>query len=159
MHAGLRQGGRSWLLLCPRAPPARCASLTPHPARQASEYLFYQGHGGGEQAEDAPESLTRAQVVAAVTWLRSVGLSAEQVPAVITAHPTLLAYDVPTRLAPLGEYLGSLGVSGDRLATALVQRPSLLGLSVDKNMKLMVDYLLSTGTEKDKVIEYLLTTL
>lgn len=94
-----------------------------------------------------------------MTWLRSAGVPDAQVPSVIGAHPTLLAYDVDTRLKPLSEYLSELGVSGERLAVALVERPSLLGLNADKNMRTMVDYLLSTGKPLDECIELLLKSL
>ena len=94
-----------------------------------------------------------------VEWLRSAGVPPSQVPAVIGAHPTLLAYDVESRLRPLSDYLAELGVSGERLATALQERPSLLGLSADKNMRVMVDYLLSTGKPLDEVIGLLLKSL
>jgi hypothetical protein len=155
---------------------ARCCTVpTPCPpfSWQASEYLFYQslgaddsveegdeeGEEGQEVAASAKSDLTLAQVKGVVEWLRSAGVPPSQVPAVIGAHPTLLAYDVETRLAPLSDFLTELGVSGDQLATALQERPSILGLSADKNMRVMVDYLLSTGKPKDEVIGLLLKSL
>ena len=135
------------------------ATLPAHssPCTQASEYLFYESNSADGEA--GPEVLDREQVERVVTWLRSCGVPDAQIPAVLTSHPTLLAYDVATRLQPLSEYLSSLGVSGSRLATAIQQRPTLLGLSPSRQMKLMVDYLLSVDTPLDVVIERLLTTL
>ena len=133
----------------PTSPPLRF---------QASEYLFYQKHSEGAEEEDC-DTLTKEQVVTVVQWLRDAGVPPSQLPAVVSAHPTLLAYDVETRLKPLSDYLSELGVPGERLATALQERPSLLGLSANRNMRVMVDYLLSTGKPLDECIELLLRSL
>ena len=157
--------------------PAASRALT-RAAPQASEYLYYQANkwdpaappaapaaapaaadDGSDSDGDDESELTVARIDAVVAWMRGAGIPDASIPAVLTAYPAVLAFDVAERLEPLARYMAELGVNGAELASAIARRPSLLGLSVNRNIRLMVEYLQSTNTPQDKILEYLLTTL
>jgi hypothetical protein len=78
-------------------------------------------------------------------------------PQIISAHPAVLCYSVPDRLAPFWEYLASIGVPN--VAAAVVQRPSLLGLEADANLRKIVDYLTYVGTDADTIVKYIVKSI
>ena len=146
------------------APPAAPAAPAPAaaPAEAEDEGSADDGSDGSddEESREPDESeLTVARIDAVVAWMRSAGVPPASIPAVLTAYPAVLAFDVEGRLAPLANYMAELGVNGEQLANAIARRPSLLGLSVTKNLRLMVEYLKSMDTPQEKILEYLLTTL
>ena len=147
------------------APPAAPAAPAPAaaPAEVEDDVEGSGDDGSGSDDEEAREpdesELTVARIDAVVAWMRSAGVPPASIPAVLTAYPAVLAFDVEGRLAPLASYMAELGVNGEQLANAIARRPSLLGLSVTKNLRLMVEYLKSTDTPQEKILEYLLTTL
>ena len=66
--------------------------------------------------------------------MQGLGLSAENVAAVVTAHPPVLTYGVEGRLRPLVDFLAARGLPSEGLAAAFVRRPTLLGLSVQAQL-------------------------
>lgn len=92
-----------------------------------------------------------------VEFLLGNGVSKGDVVKVISGHPPVLSYSVPTRLAPFWKYLESVGV--DNIAETVVERPSLLGLDADQNLRKIVDYLQYIETPPEKIVEYLKRTI
>jgi len=145
----------------PAAPAAPASAAAP--AEEEDTGTADDGSDDGSDDEESREpdesELTVARIDAVVAWMRSAGVPPASIPAVLTAYPAVLAFDVEGRLEPLARYMAELGVNGEQLANAIARRPSLLGLSVTKNLRLMVEYLKSTETPQEKILEYLLTTL
>lgn len=105
-------------------------------------------------------------------YLRSVGLMDTQIAKVrnynisllllmclkmVSSHPSILGYNVETRLAPVFDFLESVGVTDP--SSTLSKRPSLFGLDVENNLKKIVDYLQENEYSPDKIVEWLETTL
>ena len=144
----------------PAAPAAPAPAAAPAEAEDAGSADDGSDGSDDEESREPDESeLTVARIDAVVAWMRSAGVPPASIPAVLTAYPAVLAFDVEGRLEPLARYMAELGVNGEQLANAIARRPSLLGLSVTKNLRLMVEYLQSTETPQEKILEYLLTTL
>lgn len=95
-----------------------------------------------------------------VEFLQSRDIREQQLGGLITNFPSVLAYDVETRLEPLFVYVEKeLGITGTEFAKEVQRRPSLLGLRADENLAKMVGYLESTGSTREEVVEYLMKTL
>ena len=95
-----------------------------------------------------------------VEFLQSRDIREQQLGGLITNFPSVLAYDVETRLEPLFVYVEKeLGITGTDFAKEVQRRPSLLGLRADENLAKMVGYLESTGSTREEVVEYLMKTL
>lgn len=123
---------------------------------KAAEWFEYENAKAGGDA-DAPFGVEEMSAV--VDFLEEQGVKKDDIGALVTRHPPVLAYSVERRLAPLFAYLGELGMDTDQVVENLTRRPNLLGLDPDQNMRRMVDYLMSNGSSQDEALEYLLKTL
>ena len=95
-----------------------------------------------------------------VEFLQSRDIREQALGELIMNFPSVLAYDVETRLEPLFMYVEKeLGITGTEFAKEVQRRPSLLGLRADENLAKMVGYLESTGSTREEVVEYLIKTL
>ena len=123
---------------------------------KAGEWFEYENAKAGGDA-DAPFGVQEMSAV--VDFLEERGVKKDDIGALVTRHPPVLAYSVERRLAPLFAYLGELGMDTDQVVENLTRRPNLLGLDPDQNMRRMVDYLMSNGSSQEEALEYLLKTL
>lgn len=123
---------------------------------KAGEWFEYENAKAGGDA-DAPFGVQEMSAV--VDFLEEQGVKKDDIGALVTRHPPVLAYSVERRLAPLFAYLGELGMDTDQVVENLTRRPNLLGLDPDQNMRRMVDYLMSNGSSQEEALEYLLKTL
>ena len=114
---------------------------------------------GGREA-DGSVKFDEKEVRKVVEFLQSRDIREQALGELIMNFPSVLAYDVETRLEPLFMYVEKeLGITGTEFAKEVQRRPSLLGLRADENLAKMVGYLESTGSTREEVVEYLIKTL
>jgi hypothetical protein len=109
---------------------------------------------------DGSVKFDETEVRKVVQFLQSRDIRGDALGELIMNFPSVLAYDVETRLEPLFVYVEKeLGITGTEFAKEVQRRPSLLGLRADENLAKMVGYLESTGSTREQVVEYLMKTL
>ena len=109
---------------------------------------------------DGSVKFDETEVRKVVEFLQSRDICGDALGELIMNFPSVLAYDVETRLEPLFVYVEKeLGITGTEFAKEVQRRPSLLGLRADENLAKMVGYLESTGSTREQVVEYLMKTL
>lgn len=109
---------------------------------------------------DGSVKFDETEVRKVVEFLQSRDIRGDALGELIMNFPSVLAYDVETRLEPLFVYVEKeLGITGTEFAKEVQRRPSLLGLRADENLAKMVGYLESTGSTREQVVEYLMKTL
>lgn len=109
---------------------------------------------------DGSVKFDETEVRKVVEFLQSRDIRGDALGELIMSFPSVLAYDVETRLEPLFVYVEKeLGITGTEFAKEVQRRPSLLGLRADENLAKMVGYLESTGSTREQVVEYLMKTL
>jgi len=109
---------------------------------------------------DGSVKFDETEVRKVVKFLQSRDICGDALGELIMNFPSVLAYDVETRLEPLFVYVEKeLGITGTEFAKEVQRRPSLLGLRADENLAKMVGYLESTGSTREQVVEYLMKTL
>ena len=109
---------------------------------------------------DGSVKFDEKEVRKVVEFLQSRDIREQALGELIMNFPSVLAYDVETRLEPLFMYVEKeLGITGTEFAKEVQRRPSLLGLRADENLAKMVGYLESTGSTREEVVEYLIKTL
>jgi hypothetical protein len=109
---------------------------------------------------DGSVKFDETEVRKVVQFLQSRDICGDALGELIMNFPSVLAYDVETRLEPLFVYVEKeLGITGTEFAKEVQRRPSLLGLRADENLAKMVGYLESTGSTREQVVEYLMKTL
>lgn len=109
---------------------------------------------------DGSVKFDETEVRKVVEFLQLRDIRGDALGELIMNFPSVLAYDVETRLEPLFVYVEKeLGITGTEFAKEVQRRPSLLGLRADENLAKMVGYLESTGSTREQVVEYLMKTL
>ena len=79
---------------------------------KASEWFEFENAKAGGDA-DAPFGVREMRAV--VEFLEERGVKKDDIGALVTRHPPVLAYSVERRLAPLFAYLGELGMDTDQV--------------------------------------------
>jgi len=92
-----------------------------------------------------------------VAYLETLGLTKEDVGAIVQGHPAVLCYDAEAQVRPVVEYLGEIGIVD--VARVIRGRPSVLALDVEDNLKRIVGWLRDNDYTDEQIAEYIATSL
>lgn len=87
-------------------------------------------------------------IIPSIKFLRSIGISPEQIPRVVETFPTVLAFDVEEQMQPVVKYFRNvLKISRWDISRMCRAFPSLLGLDIDKQIVPVIKFLKEIGVK------------